>query len=971
MSPEKESADQSKNRKRNISQTRNGIAWTPPPAAANSNVEDAVRFGKIPRKQKDKSGKDSSRDDISTSTSRKERSEIDSLFILPPMDTIDSLRKRKVDSTGRPLLLSHIRTTGNKKPKKGKKSNGNWGDHGTLVHLDSSKDLDRTDNGSINVNPVSQPIDSKQWRFIPPKNGEPHTKMMNNISWRWCSMCKKGTGCWGSHYTNMHKALMQKSVQNQKKNNAKAVHHNFGHKMIEFSKSIAKCHRMPNDVAGKDNSLQRRTSQSSKIINEPTYYGPATVVQDDVSSVVATPNAVTEKNKSLQRHTSPSSKTINQTKHYATGVQEVSSVVEFRPFTLPKKLGRSARALSSSKIVKNPSATITCPLKRVEALRATSGYARNNQGMMSKNISSTQTKPINLNLSSAKCIQSVTSLSSTNSQDESQESTEPIIDNININSNENLSSLAQRQNSKNTIHLNTNHEINAANDRMKEQIPRSVSDASNARESETKKATFKLNHSQDSKLSSKINLSSSSEPEATASLTQADLSIKATGVGAYMPNGDDFDICTINIVDDDDPFSAGATSEAVRLRAEQPPRKKLKSSSIGKSVLNNNKHHQNDRCSTSEPMLSFNTIDLSNKMTIEKNKQSNCTPNLMALSDKDVTGKTKTTLRQISNIETDSNAIKTNNKLIHDQPQSSTSSPSKKENSKAQDVSLSIVSKTIDNLDSSNTVKVNLGPKSSDDSSTSTINTSSRKKRVISAKTATRCSEIIPMMKKGKVAESSTNLNVLGSSKLCAHKKSIDYVSNKNVFENNTSGSKLPSPSNHHITTNTNISLSNEKNLSDAHGKFLRQKCQNRAHSTHNFLARFRGKNEEIDESERRWLEAKLELSSKDFLKSVGMFSVNKLLTSSVTDLCRKFKEWLTENNRKHAISPFSFVARWQGLARTYALDRGDKGTTVNQIDESTKIPAMLHEVSHLTKTIIGPGDLPIRYITVYNKDGK
>ncbi len=101
------------------------------------------------------------------------------------------------------------------------------------------------------------------------------------------------------------------------------------------------------------------------------------------------------------------------------------------------------------------------------------------------------------------------------------------------------------------------------------------------------------------------------------------------------------------------------------------------------------------------------------------------------------------------------------------------------------------------------------------------------------------------------------------------------------------------------------------------------------------------------------------------------MFSINKLLTS-FEELCVKFKEWHTANNWDYNDSLISYVVRLQDLARTYVLERGDPNSTIDAINESTKLP-MLHEVSHLTKTTIGPmnEDLPIRHITVMDRDGK
>ena len=160
------------------------------------------------------------------------------------------------------------------------------------------------------------------------------------------------------------------------------------------------------------------------------------------------------------------------------------------------------------------------------------------------------------------------------------------------------------------------------------------------------------------------------------------------------------------------------------------------------------------------------------------------------------------------------------------------------------------------------------------------------------------------------------------------------------------------------LSASTSTALVDKTIASTSRGDFSRRKSRNKMHLS------------DLDRTERDWLEAKLELSARDFLKGVGKFSSKKILSSSTEELSQKFKEW-AEQNRISVPTPLAAVARWQGLAKTFKSERCDDSCICYSYGNSTDIPASMDEVPHLTRTVIGEEKLPIRYITVMNTNGE
>ena len=168
---------------------------------------------------------------------------------------------------------------------------------------------------------------------------------------------------------------------------------------------------------------------------------------------------------------------------------------------------------------------------------------------------------------------------------------------------------------------------------------------------------------------------------------------------------------------------------------------------------------------------------------------------------------------------------------------------------------------------------------------------------------------------------------------------------------------------------NENPTQSNYSANKAVHAASFKDRCLNRRKSS-SFRDRTRQNKEEISPVEKTWLDTQFDARAKEFLNSAGLFSINKLLSISTTILSRKYKQWRLMHNYQHLPSTTSTVARWQGLARIYKFENGSDSARPSESFNKNK-DTLMYEVRHLTKTIVGGGDLPIKYITVMSCDGE
>lgn len=132
---------------------------------------------------------------------------------------------------------------------------------------------------------------------------------------------------------------------------------------------------------------------------------------------------------------------------------------------------------------------------------------------------------------------------------------------------------------------------------------------------------------------------------------------------------------------------------------------------------------------------------------------------------------------------------------------------------------------------------------------------------------------------------------------------------------------------------------------------------------------RSRSKKDDINDEERNWLESKLELSAKDFLKRKDMFSISKILTTPLNDLCKSYLNCHKEMEWPMNVSLLATVTRWKIKAREYHANNYDMHIQAKAPIDSNKKSShlLMQNVKHLTKTDISGGLLPLMKITAMN----
>jgi len=112
---------------------------------------------------------------------------------------------------------------------------------------------------------------------------------------------------------------------------------------------------------------------------------------------------------------------------------------------------------------------------------------------------------------------------------------------------------------------------------------------------------------------------------------------------------------------------------------------------------------------------------------------------------------------------------------------------------------------------------------------------------------------------------------------------------------------------------------------------------------------RITGKIHDVDE--KRFLEAKFDYSVKEFLKSVGKFSINLLLSTPVEELSASYEEWRRQHRNEVVLYPSAICAGWQTLARTFKNETQGKAKTTELERTNVKPNRYVDESSSINET--------------------
>lgn len=826
------------------------------------------------------------------------------------------------------------------------------------------------------------------WKFIPPKEGELEYKVVFNSKYFWCDKCRKKKGVWTNHRTKDHiygyrfQQGLPKSMHHRPNINSNTDHSSHpGRKGLNHNKyqppSSNSFHKNENKIGEKrrniipenrnghvrSNSGPQQSANNQRILPNRQQVQKKPNSHENLENMQSrnecrsngTNRPANEQQNQISRipHNTPMSNSAASTRNEAinvgitkanTGNDRILNICRINGESCPakvhqngndvqtKKLGKSARAMlgskSSSEKIPLSSSNLTSlkpkharlildiPITNRNRKRTPIISQSTERSMLKMPSKATKRPPSSVQPLSSKRIKSCPSM--TIETPVETHNTDVDLDSSNQRKDVSYYNIKDKEGpSKSKVEVVGSDRSSNQNDLNSITISNHV-EVSNSNFSEEKESDTNILSEQ---TSSNVNdkLSDSNEPNSVAEEVGSSSQVDEEGMDMDIPEADFDD-------DYDGSDKSYSVTSKHEIRKPKPSRQEiimLSSDEESSVECNGNKNESNgDKDGVKDPIKSRSRVEVIELLSSDDDEESNNDPEDNNEPDNDESNDSDPSRNTDDIVQNNESA----NALLRDS-----------------ESTISTLRDDIFRMATSPTQLALLKGKEA------------AKKRIISCKSA------IPSQSKRMKTSSQKKVSRLKKGKFAA--ASIQW---KSSFSDSSSASDSDSSESFHDDNlQTNDLCDRINSLSETIADLSRTDLK---HKTRADLKSNRAGLKLNDIG--RTLERELQRTSSDFLKSAGLFSVQKLLSVSTSKLALDYNKWRISSNGGMRIipNPIAAAARWQDVA-TALKPQEIKDTPIS--NHSPIEGYQMQIVDHLTKTEIGGGQLPIRKITTMHRDGK